>query len=129
MNYLVGDSIGMVHLIASCLSLIFGTMILFMEKGTKRHVKVGYLYVINMAILIVTAFMIYRLFNGWGVFHYLTVLSLFTILMGMVPIWLKKPVKRWKYFHYAFMYWSVMGLYAAFVAEMITRIPETPALV
>jgi hypothetical protein len=24
------------------------------------------------------------------------------------------------------MYWSVIGLYAAFVAEILTRVPETP---
>lgn len=26
-------------------------------------------------------------------------------------------------YHYAFMYWSVIGLYAAFAAEILTRIP------
>ena len=26
--------------------------------------------------------------------------------------------------HFSFMYWSVRGLYAAFAAEVLTRIPE-----
>ncbi len=126
MNHLVGDTTGLIHLIASILSLLTGTYILLAQKGTKRHVKIGYVYVISMAIVIITAFMIYRLFDGWGIFHYTTIISLLTIAFGMIPIWTKKPTKSWKYLHFTFMYWSVIGLYAAFVAELITRIPETP---
>ena len=126
MENIVGDGIGLIHLISSCFALIFGTYILVAKKGTKRHIKVGYLYVISMGILILTAFMIYRLFNGWGIFHYMTLLSLISIILGMVPIWAKKQKTNWKYLHFAFMYWSVIGLYAAFVAEILTRIPKTP---
>ncbi len=126
MENIVGDEIGLVHLISSCFALIFGTYILIAKKGTKQHIKIGYLYVISMGILILTAFMIYRLFNGWGIFHYTTLLSLLSIILGMVPIWTKKPLNKWKYLHFAFMYWSVIGLYAAFAAEILTRILKTP---
>ncbi|WBU90804.1 DUF2306 domain-containing protein [Cellulophaga omnivescoria] len=126
MESIVGNEIGLVHLISSCFALIFGTYILIAKKGTKRHIKIGYLYVISMGILILTAFMIYRLFNAWGIFHYTTLLSLITIILGMVPIWTKKPEDSWKYLHFTFMYWSVIGLYAAFAAEILTRIPKTP---
>ncbi|MAU14740.1 MAG: hypothetical protein CMH46_04280 [Muricauda sp.] len=126
MENLVGNNIGVVHLISSCFALIFGTYILIAKKGTKQHIKIGYLYVIAMGILILTAFMIYRLFNGWGIFHYTTLLNLISIILGMVPIWIKKPVYKWKYLHFSFMYWSVIGLYAAFAAEILVRIPETP---
>jgi len=126
MEKIIGDEIGLVHLISSCFALIFGTYILIAKKGTKQHIKIGYLYVISMVILILTAFMIYRLFNGWGIFHYTTLLSLITIALGMIPIWIKKPVNKWKYLHFSFMYWSVIGLYAAFSAEILTRIPKTP---
>ena len=126
MENIIGNEIGLVHLISSCFALIFGTYILIAKKGTKQHVKIGYLYVICMGILILTAFMIYRLFNGWGIFHYTTLVSLFSILLGMVSIWTKKPVNKWKYLHFSFMYWSVIGLYAAFAAEILVRIPKTP---
>jgi uncharacterized membrane protein len=126
MENLVADEIGLVHLISSCLALLFGTYILIAKKGTKTHVKIGYLYVASMGILILTAFMIYRLFNGWGIFHYSTLLSLITLLMGMLPIWRKRPKDAWKFYHFTFMYWSVMGLYAAFAAEVLTRIPKAP---
>jgi len=126
MENIVGDEIGLIHLISSCLALIFGTYILLAKKGTKLHIKIGYLYVISMGILICTAFMIYRLFNGWGIFHYTTLVSLISIVLGMVPIWTKKPKNNWKHLHFTFMYWSVIGLYAAFAAETLVRIPKSP---
>jgi len=126
MENLVGDTIGLVHLISSCCALLFGTFVLVLKKGTKRHVRIGYLYVVSMGILFITAFMIYRLFNGWGIFHYATLFSLLTIALGMIPIWRKKPAGKWKFQHFSFMYWSVIGLYAAFAAEVVTRIPKAP---
>ena len=126
MDYLVGDTYGLIHLMSSICALIMGTLVLIMKKGTKRHKQFGYVYVISMAILLITAFMIYRLFKGWGIFHYATAFSLIVILLGMIPVWTKKPVNKWKYQHFNFMYWSVIGLYAAFAAEVLTRIPETP---
>ena len=126
MENLVGDNIGLIHLISSCFALLFGTLVLITTKGTKQHVKIGYLYLIGMGILIISSLMIYRSFNGWGIFHYATLLSLIIIIIGMVPIWTKKPMNKWKYRHFSFMYWSVIGLYAAFAAEIFTRIPKTP---
>ena len=123
MEHLVGDTYGLVHLIASIVALVTGTLVLFMNKGTIRHKQIGYVYVISMGLLLLTSFMIYRLFNGWGAFHYAAIFSLVTIGLGMIPIWTKKPVNKWKYMHFSFMYWSVVGLYAAFAAEILTRIP------
>ena len=113
-------------MMSSVCALISGTLVLIMKKGSKRHKQIGYVYVISMTILLVTAFLIYRLFKGWGIFHYATAFSMIIILLGMIPIWTKKPANKWKYQHFNFMYWSVIGLYAAFAAEVLTRIPETP---
>lgn len=125
MENLVGDTIGLIHLISSLFALIFGAMVLIMKKGTKRHKQIGYAYVLSMAILLATAFMIYRLFNGWGIFHYATIASLVTTALGMIPVWTKKPTNTWGFRHFSFMYWSVIGLYAAFASEVLTRIPDT----
>jgi uncharacterized membrane protein len=126
MEHLVGDTYGLIHLISSIVALVTGTLVLMIKKGTIRHKQMGYVYVISMVLLLLTSFMIYRLFNGWGIFHYTTIASLLTISLGMIPIWTKKPTQQWKYMHFSFMYWSVIGLYSAFVAEVLTRIPETP---
>ena len=126
MQNLYGDSIGLLHLLSSTIALIAGAMTLMMDKGTKRHKQIGYVYVVSMLILLTTAFMIYRLFDGWGIFHYATVASLLTLAGGMVPVLIKKPEHSWRSMHFGFMYWSVMGLYAAFAAEALTRIPNSP---
>ena len=120
--------IGAIHLVVATMAMIFGALVIVKKKGTKSHIRMGYWYVGCMTVLIITAFMIYRLFGGWGIFHHLTVVSLITLLLGMLPILFKKPSKNWRYMHFSFMFWSVIGLYAAFTAEALTRIPETPFL-
>lgn len=120
---LVSDQIGLIHLVFSILALVFGTMVIAKQKGTKSHKRIGYFYSTSMLGVIVTAFMIYRLFGKFGIFHWLALLSLVTLISGMLPMFLKKP-KGYISLHFNFMYWSVMGLYAAFVAETLVRIPD-----
>ena len=124
MNNLVGSDIGLIHLISALVATISGTLVLALRKGTRKHVRIGYVYAISMAILNITAFMTYRLFGGFGIFHVAAILSSLTLVGGMIPAF--KRQKGWIYRHFAFMYWSVIGLYAAFASEMLTRIPETP---
>ena len=91
------------------------------------HRKVGFIYAGAMVAVVATAFMIYRLFGGWGIFHWAALVSGLTLLGGMVPVLLQKPAD-WITLHFSFMYWSVVGLYAALVAESLARLPETPLM-
>ena len=121
---IVSSDIGLIHLIASVLALITGTLVLFLTKGTQLHKKIGYTYVTSMTILLVTAFMIYRLFGTWGIFHWSALISSLTLICGIVPILTKRPAKNYILFHFSFMYWSVIGLYGAFAAETLVRMPK-----
>ena len=125
MYYFVYDATGAIHLIAAIISLISGTAILILPKGTALHKKIGYIYVAAMLAVCTSAFRIYRLFGGFGVFHIAALVSTITILGGIIPALLRKP-DNWVEYHFSFMYWSVLGLYAAFVSEIATRVPETP---
>lgn len=118
------DYIGLIHLISACFALIAGTWVLVGRKGSELHKKVGYFYFVNMLILNITAFMIYRLFGGFGIFHIAAIVSLVTVVAGMIPIYFKP--KNWIAHHFSWMYWSVMGLYAAFASEILTRVPKSP---
>lgn len=122
--YFYHDTIGLVHLLSAVLALITGTMILMMKKGSRNHKRVGYVYVACMTLLLITAFMIYRLWGGWGLFHYAALVSSVTLLGGFVPILFRYPRKSYIALHFSFMYWSVMGLYGAFFAEIMTRLPN-----
>lgn len=77
--------------------------------------------------MLITSFMIYRLFNGFGLFHGFSIMSTISLIGGMVPA-IRRKSPNWVVWHFAWMYWSVMGLYAAFVSEVIARVPETPFL-
>lgn len=118
------DGIGFVHLCAAMLSVVSGSLVLALRKGTRMHTTLGFVYVAGMMATLASAFMIYRFYGRWGLFHYLAVVSSVTILLGMIPMfvrrsWWRDPIKV----HFRFMYWSVGGLYAALAAELLVRVP------
>lgn len=119
---MLSSTTGIIHFAASIAALITGTLILWKIKGNKVHQQLGYAYTSTMFIVLVTSFMIYRLHGSFGILHWFAVISSLTLLGGMVPMWLKKP-NTYLYYHFSFMYWSIIGLYCAFVAEIFTRIP------
>jgi len=123
LEHLISGNIGLIHLIFSILALILGTLVLSFTKGTKKHKRIGYYYCIAMLGVNITAFMIYQLYNKFGIFHWMAVLSLSTLILGMLPVIMKRP-KSYVTLHFNFMYWSVIGLYAAFTAETLVRIPD-----
>jgi len=126
MSILFSSYTGLVHLLASCVALVAGMWVLATAKGTVRHRRIGYVYVVAMVVLNVTAMMIYRLFGGFGIFHVLALVSGATLAAGMVPLLLRRPSGvAW---HLSMMYWSVVGVYAAFVAEVLVRLPRLMAL-
>lgn len=112
------STIGYIHLFFSIIAMITGLVVVFNTKGTLFHKKIGYLYVASMLFLNLTSFLISN-FNGFSIFHFFAIVSLFTILAGMYPALKKK--KNWLAYHYYFMSWSVVGLYCAFWSEVGTR--------
>ena len=123
MDHIIGDWIGGLHLLSSILAMIFGGVILLSQKGTKRHKLIGYAYSLNMFIVLVTALFIYRLFGRFGPFHIIAIVGFFYLIIGLLPALFRS--KSWIKKHVYFMYWSVVGLYAAFFAEVAVRIPGT----
>ena len=124
MNALVHSPVGLIHFIAAALALISGALVLLWPKATRRHIRVGYVYTASMCIMLVTAFAIYNLYGSFGVFHWLALVSTVTLAGGMVPVLLKRPVRTYVVLHFSFMYWSVVGLYMAFAAETLVRLPQ-----
>jgi len=123
MNSLTHDTAGLIHLLSAVASLLFGSLVLLMKKGTNRHRLMGYVYVFSMTIMNITAFSIYRLFHGFGPFHIAALASSVTLLMGFVPALFRKKISSWIHYHVFGMYYSAIGLYAAFAAEVVVRIP------
>ena len=126
MRGLIHSDVGLIHLISSMTALVFGTWVLMIRKGTRFHRFLGYTYTFSMLLLNGTAFMIYDPFGGFGPFHFASIISLITLTMGFIPVLTRRPINRWLDNHLAWMYFSVIGLYAAFFSEIFSRIPETP---
>jgi uncharacterized membrane protein len=115
------STIGLVHLLSALLAMLTGAIVLLNNKGGQFHKRMGYAYVALMVTVNVTAFMIYHLFGKFGPFHILALVSMTCILGGMIPVFYRRQISSWMHWHYYFMNWSVVGLYAAFWAETFTR--------
>ncbi len=124
MDTFVHSTTGLIHVLTAIAAMVVGTWVLIMRKGTRLHRLLGYLYFYLMLLMNGTAFMLYGLFGTFGPFHVAAIFSLVTLLFGIVPAIRRKP--GWFMRHFTFMYFSIIGLYAAFSSESLTRIPSTP---
>lgn len=122
-NFITSQT-GLIHFISSIIAFVLGTLVLVMDKGTIKHKIIGRLYALTMLIVLITAFITYRLFGTWGIFHWTAVVSSLTILFGLIPILTKRPINNFIVLHFSFMYWSVVGVYGAFVSETLVRMPK-----
>ncbi|MDX1476781.1 MAG: DUF2306 domain-containing protein [Saprospiraceae bacterium] len=124
MTQIAHDSVGWIHVLASVIAMISGAVVITSAKGTRRHKLLGYVFVGSMLCVLVTAMLIYRLFGRVGPFHVFALIGFVYLAIGIIPALRRSP--NWLNLHIRFMYWSVVGLYAAFVAEIGVRIPNTP---
>lgn len=123
MEHIVSGTTGLIHFICSIIALVTGLLVLITAKGTVRHKRIGYVYAVSMIVLNLTAFMIFRLYGKFGLFHWFAVLSSLTLFAGLYPVITKKS-KNYVLTHFNFMYWSVIGLYCALMAEVFSRLPK-----
>ncbi|MCP4457395.1 MAG: DUF2306 domain-containing protein [Cytophagales bacterium] len=99
--------------------MILGSIVLLKPKGTVSHKRIGYAYVVSMLLLNGTAFGMHT-FGTFGPFHFAAVMSLACVLAGIIPA-IRRKNNDWLKRHYYYMGGSVIGLYAAFWAEVGTR--------
>lgn len=122
----VNSPLGLFHLVTAIIAMIAGAFVLFFPKGTKRHKTIGYVYVLSMILVCSSALGIYNLTGKFGIFHILAFVGFATLIAGMIPLFLNKIQRESRVVHLWFMYYSVLGLYAAFASELSVRIPEKP---
>ena len=124
--------IGWIHTAAAVAALAFGAAVLLTTKGTALHRRLGWAYVASMLLLNLTALLIYRLFGGFGPFHAAALVSLVTVLLGAYAALQVRRHRRAHRLveraialdrHYLWMTWSYVGLLAAAVSELATRVP------
>lgn len=118
--------LGGLHTTLAVVALVTGAVVLLRRKGGTSHRRLGWVYAASMLGLNITAFGLYELFGGFGPFHAAALLSLLTVVMGVLPAWKRQPRYQWVERHYYWMTWSYVGLLAAAASEAITRLPESP---
>jgi uncharacterized membrane protein len=111
-----------IHTFFGFLSLIAGIFVLLRTKGTKSHKVIGRIYVTAMLGLNITAFGIYNLFGGFGVFHVAAIISLLSVLAGLLIVYFRAKNKFWVSMHYELMAWSYIGLLAATSNEAFVHV-------
>lgn len=107
------------------IALLAGTAVLFLKKGDRWHRTLGHVYLTNMIALNVSALFIYKLYGRFGPFHWMALGSLLTLILGMIPVFTRRPKGDWLELHAAFINGSYVGLFAATAAEITSRLPET----
>jgi uncharacterized membrane protein len=117
---MIGSSLGAIHFTAAIAALACGAIVLGAPKGTPLHRTIGAGYVAAMVILNVSALLVYRLTGRFEPFHALALISLATVVCGIVPALRRRP--GWLMAHYSCMAWSYLGLLAAACSEIVVRL-------
>ena len=112
--------LGVIHLFSASLALICGAAVMLARKGTLFHRMLGRVWVASMLAVNASALSIYRLTGHFELFHGLALISLLTVLAGLLAVLLKRP--GWLMVHYRFMAYGYIGLLAAATAEVVTRL-------
>ncbi len=88
-------TIGQIHLTLAIAAMTSGAIVLFMSKGTGRHRLIGLTYAFSMLGLNGTALLLYNLFGRVGPFHFAALVSLVTVVFGLVHVVLRQPKGKW----------------------------------
>lgn len=123
MGEFIDGELGLLHFTSAVLAMLSGAIVLASTKGTNLHKKVGYVYFVSMLVLNITAIPITNMSGSIGVFHIFILFSLPTTLIALYHPLFGRHKPSWLLQHFTFMYWSYVGLIAAFIAEMMVRLP------
>jgi uncharacterized membrane protein len=121
------STLGAAHLTSAFVALALGAVIVLERKGTSSHRMMGAGYVLAIALVNLTALGLYRLTGHFGPFHLLALVSLATVVWGMLAVLQRR--EGWLHSHYYSMAWSYIGLLAAACAEGVLRIPLLAVLI
>ena len=114
--------IGAFHGICGIAALLLGGWIFTTPKGTRFHVRLGWVYVASMLCLNASSLLIFHLTRGPNLFHAIAVAEIFLVVMGVVQIRYRARLRKSLWRHYQYMSWSYVGLLAATVNEAFVRV-------
>jgi uncharacterized membrane protein len=121
LDHLRAHPLGLIHVASGVAALVLGAAVILSRKGTPRHRWIGRGYLLALLALNGTSLAIYEVFGRLGPFHWLAMVSLATLAGGYLAALRKAP--GWMPRHAYFMCGSYVGLAAASVVEVASRVP------
>lgn len=123
-EHVLAHRLGLIHVLAALVAIGAGAVVVCMPKGTRRHRWTGRFYLGSMLIMNLTALANYELYGRFGPFHWMVLVSLLTLAGGYAAARRRAP--GWTLRHGYLMGGSYVGLMAAAVAEVVSRVPGWP---
>ena len=115
--------IGLVHFISAVIGLPLGLGILFLIPGSRIHKRFGYIFISVLIVVNISALFIHQMGKPFGPFHILIPFSLYSLFMGVKPLYKKMDRNKKLKYHIRGMLAAALGLWAAFFAELVARTP------
>ena len=109
------------HVATASLALILGALVFLLPKGTALHRKIGYGYVVSMAVSAGSSFFLHRFNGGWSFFHVLAALTLLNLALGLLAIRraARTGNRRLIVRHYGFMAGSYVAPVSALAGQFL----------
>ena len=111
------------HVGAAVVALVAGLVVLRARKGSRGHRVVGTIYGLALVLVNAAALSLHRE-NAFGVFHALAVVSLCTLVVGLVPLLLGRRSAQVIVTHAYCMTWSYAGLVAAGCGQLVAALAD-----
>ena len=115
LSYWITSNTGLIHVLAAILCIIIGPVIFAQRKGTKRHIRLGRLFVVLMTFVNISALMTYELGGRPNLFHFFAILNLAVLVPGWLFILAYRKSRKPKHLenYRECMAWAYFGLIAA----------------
>jgi uncharacterized membrane protein len=114
------------HTAVGVVALLSGAANLLARKGTRRHRRVGRLYTLAMYVLVLSSFGITQIFDGFGAFHVLAVVSGITLTIALYFPLRRHRHPSWLDQHYFWIGYSYVGLVMATGSHLFEVFPRLP---
>ncbi|MEO0823808.1 MAG: DUF2306 domain-containing protein, partial [Pseudomonadota bacterium] len=123
-GFWVHTVVGGAHFSSALVALVLGPVIFLKRKATRFHRVAGYVFVLAMLTVNITALTLYEL-SGWpNLFHVFAVWSLTALIPAFWALQqgVRRKDDRLLELHARLMMWAYFGLAAAGLAQVGTRI-------
>lgn len=123
---LIHSAWGAAHTGAAVIALILGPVLFLRVKGGKSHRQLGYAYVAAMLVVCLAGLPMRGFMGTISPFHVLAIVSLVTVTAGLIGALVSANSRSGRpgmvHAHMKFMAWSYIGLVAAGLAQIGTRV-------